>query len=272
MGREATLLLALLGLLAGALAGVVSMKLFVPRPPVGAGPDIHHGDLTATEDQELVEPPPLALPPVATPPAATDAAVLPASRFSRAVAPPADQVGDPQPGVRDPFVAPASFSTATADNLLPPAETLASADLLRPADALPPPAASIPPAEPAPAATSRGSAATDDLLPPPGFTATEFAVPSPPADSLARFPTAESAAASPTPGFAAADSATYVAQPGDSWWSLAEQTYGDGRLYRALFAWNRDRDPRVSLVPGTRLELPPRDRLSVAWPALMPRE
>ena len=30
---------------------------------------------------------------------------------------------------------------------------------------------------------------------------------------------------------------TYVTQPGDSWWSLAERAYGDGRLYRAIFAW-----------------------------------
>ena len=63
---------------------------------------------------------------------------------------------------------------------------------------------------------------------------------------------------------------SYVARPGDSWWSLAEKVYGDGRLYRAVFAWNRTLDPRVSLVAGTPIELPPRDRLEAAWPALMP--
>jgi nucleoid-associated protein YgaU len=68
----------------------------------------------------------------------------------------------------------------------------------------------------------------------------------------------------PTPGSA------YIARPGDSWWSLAEKVYGDGRLYRAVFAWNRALDPRVSLVAGTAIELPPRDRLEAAWPALMP--
>jgi nucleoid-associated protein YgaU len=62
----------------------------------------------------------------------------------------------------------------------------------------------------------------------------------------------------------------YVAREGDSWWSRAESVYGDGRLYRALFAWNRTVDPRVSLVPGTSLELPPLQRLQTAWPALMP--
>jgi len=67
-------------------------------------------------------------------------------------------------------------------------------------------------------------------------------------------------------------SATHMARPGDSWWALAERAYGDGRLYRALFAWNRIIDPRVSLAPGTRLELPPRERLEAAWPKLMPSD
>jgi len=64
--------------------------------------------------------------------------------------------------------------------------------------------------------------------------------------------------------------AAHVATAGDSWWELAERSYGDGRLYRALFAWNRVIDPRVSLAPGTRLEIPPRAKLEAAWPRLMP--
>jgi len=63
---------------------------------------------------------------------------------------------------------------------------------------------------------------------------------------------------------------THVVTQGDSWWSLAERAYGDGRLYRALFAWNRAIDPRVTLLPGTQLEVPTIDRLSTAWPALVP--
>ena len=66
--------------------------------------------------------------------------------------------------------------------------------------------------------------------------------------------------------------AAYVASPGDSWWGLAERAYGDGRFYRALFAWNRVIDQRVSLAPGTRLEIPSRARLEAAWPKLMPAE
>jgi 5'-nucleotidase len=64
----------------------------------------------------------------------------------------------------------------------------------------------------------------------------------------------------------------HVVERGDSWWSLAERAYGDGRLYRPLFAWNRSLDPTVSLAPGTRLEIPPLARLAAAWPRLMPRD
>ena len=63
--REKTILLAMLGTLAGAFVGVLSMKLLVPRPPNGAGPDIH---LESAGDGglDLVEPPALtALPPTA---------------------------------------------------------------------------------------------------------------------------------------------------------------------------------------------------------------
>jgi nucleoid-associated protein YgaU len=59
-----------------------------------------------------------------------------------------------------------------------------------------------------------------------------------------------------------------VTAAGDSWWDLAERAYGDGRLYRALYAWNRVVDPRVTLAPGTRLEIPSRERLEAAWPRL----
>ena len=64
----------------------------------------------------------------------------------------------------------------------------------------------------------------------------------------------------------------HVAREGDSWWSVAQQSYGDGRLYRALFAWNRTLDRRVSLAPGTRLEIPPAAKLKAAWAKLVPAE
>jgi len=189
MGREKTFLLAILGALSGAFFGVLSMKLLVPRPPAGTGPDVDPVAPIA-EQQELVEPPALAAPPA-----------------SPASAP-----------MRDPFTTRAAFEPPSAEpssDLAPP-----------PASFVPPPAA--PPSPPA--------AVAEPVL---------------------------DAAPVPLAG-------THVVQPGDSWWSLAERAYGDGKLYRALFAWNRARDPQVALAPGTRLEIPPLPRLQAAWPKLVP--
>jgi nucleoid-associated protein YgaU len=61
-----------------------------------------------------------------------------------------------------------------------------------------------------------------------------------------------------------------VVRDGDSWWSIAEAAYGDGRLYKALFAWNRRLDPRVSTTPGTRIEVPREEQLRAAWGRLAP--
>jgi hypothetical protein len=207
MGRETKLLLGLLATLLGVFVGVLSMKLLVPRPPAGAGPDIQ-SDVASTEPPDLVEPPrftanPLpptttAMPQVDEPPGR--------SRFA-----PASVAGEAAPPASDPFVARASFEApATAPAPLRPQ-----------------------------AMASRVSAA--------GFDEHRPAVEPP-----------------PVPG------SSYVARPGDSWWSLAEKVYGDGRIYRAVFAWNRTLDPRVSLVAGTPIELPARDRLEAAWPALVP--
>ncbi|MFM7243338.1 MAG: hypothetical protein ACKO40_04070 [Planctomycetaceae bacterium] len=204
MGRETKLLLGLLATLFGVFVGVLSMKLLVPRPPAGAGPDVQ-ADIAQAEPQALVEPPPLSADPAArVAPAAPADEPNPPRRF--AAAPPA-----PPEGTGDPFVARASFAEPATQGALS--------------------AAAPPRAAPPTPAFDRGPAAFD---------------------------------AAPVPGTA------YVARPGDSWWSLAEAVYGDGRLYRALFAWNRTLDPRVSLVAGTSIELPPHDRLAAAWPALMP--
>jgi nucleoid-associated protein YgaU len=231
MGRETKLLLGLLATLLGVFMGVLSMKLLVPRPPEGAGPDVH-ADVAAAETQDLVDPPQFAagdeLPVAQASPAATAAQGVTAadlvssaeltpsqSRFAPRTVPDA-----PLPN-RDPFVAPAS--------------------LTQPADDMPP----AQPDRPA-----------------------EMSPPQPTSDSFpARFEPAPPRASEPPP---LADSPTYVTRPGDSWWSLAERSYGDGRLYRALFAWNRAVDPRISLVPGTSIEIPPAERLQAAWPGLHP--
>jgi hypothetical protein len=273
MGREAKILLGFLGLLAGVFCGVLSMKLLVPRPPAGAGPDIHgarmFGGATA-----LVEPP-LLVP--AFPIRAADFAAAP-PLMHEAGPPTADFV---EPDRREPAVTetPALFTAASEDL---PAELPAETDPV----ALPP----QPPAFAAARDTSP-AAADDDLLPPPA----EFVLApparhiddvAPPAEgprdpfvaatgwrppatsaSVDVQPTAMDNAAAALPIRSAG---IHVVQPGDSWWSLAEATYGDGRLYRALFAWNRAVDPRITLAAGTELELPPAEKLRAAWPKLIP--
>ena len=244
MGRETKILLGMLGLLAGVFVGVLSMKLFVPRPPDGAGPDIHSAD-EFVETQQVVEPPvlaPRAWDFAAAPPLVSDAAATPSSPV------PAEPVPiEPLPAT-DPFVQRTTAIERPLDS--PPAE-LAS----------PPAEPDLPPAKEA-----------DDLLPPP---AEAIASEPPPA----RFPVRQAAAidlaeppAELPPAAHAVISAgsSYTVQAGDSWWSLAERAYGDGRLYRALFAWNRVLDPRVALAPGTPLEIPPLPKLEAAWPRLMP--
>jgi 5'-nucleotidase len=220
MGRETTFLLAVLGVLGGAFMGVLSMKLLVPRPPIGAGPDVDPQEIVATS-HDLVEPPALE-PRVPT-------ASSPAVR-------------------RDPFVTRSAFSAPDAeipDEIAPPPAAPAFAPPLviepDPADA-----AALPPrADPA------------DIAPIDPFPRRPPPAPSIPADDSREAP------AAPIAG-------SYVTAPGDTWWSIAERAYGDGRLYRALFSWNRRLDPRVSTTPGTRLEIPPQPKLAAAWPKLMP--
>jgi hypothetical protein len=248
MGRETKYLLALLGLLAGVFCGVVSLKLFVPRPPVGVGPDVH-GDLATTAAQALVEPPELSPPPAladfretAPPPLAADTAEFtepesppPSSRFGGAAAP------------RDPFVVVASSEEPELP-VAPPVEPAAAAEPQQPAELLPPPAFERPAAGPPAVPEPESSTAAPAALTPPAF---QPGLPPPAPATLGE---------------------AYVARAGDSWWSLAERAYGDGRLYRALFAWNRMIDPRVSLAPGTRLEIPPAATLGATWPGLLPRD
>ena len=274
MGRETKILLTLLGLLAGVFMGVVSMKLFVPRPPEGAGPDVH-GDLADLETQPLVEPPDLDRPP---PTASEQAAEIVApdpyatrtSRFSQPAA-----VAEP-----DPLVQPASFQAAEPLGEIPLAEP--AADLLPPASE-----AALPETRPPAAVPDSVPAVAEPEPPPSGFGAAQLTAPTerqqlppaeigapplpPPTQPSATLPPRDVAIDVPSPQ-TVMTGAGYVARPGDSWWSLAERAYGDGRFYRALFAWNRRLDPRVSLQPGTRLEIPQPDRLAAAWPTLVPRD
>lgn len=237
MGREAKLLLGMLGLLAGVFVGVLSMKLLSPRPPEGAGPDIH-ADYAAAAPVAIVEPP---------------APTHPVGGF--AAAPPLTASGPPAALVDPVGIEPPRRGSAFARPLEPAAESPAGA----------------------------GGVVTTSLEEPqPERPASRFAPPAVPPDfePLPETPPPSPAAAPPTIGRAPAidrsvepaPRGVYVVQSGDSWWSIAERAYGDGRLYRALFAWNRVVDPRVTLAAETPLEIPPLDRLAAAWPALVPRD
>ncbi|MFM8891658.1 MAG: LysM peptidoglycan-binding domain-containing protein [Planctomycetia bacterium] len=240
MGRETKILLGLLATLAGVFLGVLSVKLLVPRPPPGTGPDVAFDPSTAPVS-ELVEPPALS-PRVPTPPP-----------VSAAADPGAPLLPDGEPAAPPAGVAIAGSLDTGA---VPP----------RPS-ARPTGETSLPPSQPPAAGPgSEGGLRHQDPFVRPA-TLEVVAEPMPPVEAAPRTtpPRVLSAASAPL-----AEPAVYVARPGDSWWQVAEAAYGDGRLYRALFAWNRVLDPRVSLAPGTRLEVPPRSRLEAAWPKLVP--
>lgn len=295
MNREKQILLGFLGLLCGGFVAILGAKLFIPRPPAGAGPDIDAPSRIA-EPQLVVEPPALDAPDDRPHPAAapSDAPRAPDRYASRSAF-----------ATRDEQVAPAAFlDDPTGDAQMesaPPASPPSRPSPPAPSspDSPPPPPPTDPVAivdddsNPAPD-SDRGAPSTpaalappvrpgDDLLPPAGF-----APPGAPAAAASRSDAAPRVAPAPSPlasplrappvaapraTSAAAPAAlrdAHVTAPGDSWWAIAERAYGDGRYYKALYAWNRQVDPGVSLVPGTRLEIPPVGRLEGAWPRLVP--
>ena len=271
--REKTILLAMLGTLAGAFVGVLSMKLFVPRAPNGAGPDIQL-ESVGSGGVDLVDPPVLtALPPTAA---------IPPDPFRSLGLPPAApgdektalHSGEPSAGDAsdqdaaavdadraDAALAAGRYSRRPATDRLTP---IAATDLAPvPADATPPASRfagnplRAPGEAPPPARRPAFASAPDRSDPREGVVPTAATGPLDPRS-------ARGDAAAPSAG------GGYVVQEGDTWWSVAESTYGDGRLYKALFAWNRTLDPRVSLAPGTRLELPREEQLRAAWGRLVP--
>lgn len=280
MGREYRILLGFLGLLAGVFVGLLSKKLLVPRPPVGAGPDV---DVRTVYDEptEIVEPPRLTLQAsafAAAPPlvaaAPTGSADPPRAGGSPVRSARGDLAEQDIEGSR-----PASmFVRSAVEHELEPLPTAAPTgrELDDDGDPAMPAAAAPRRFEPVEDALPLGASRPD--MPPPPAPRDPFA-----ADRAGVAPRPEVPAPLSRPdagrpvaagGVAVASYATapgvHVAQSGDSWWSVAEAAYGDGRLYRAVFAWNRAVDPRVSLAVGTRLELPPLEKLRAAWPALVP--
>ena len=286
--REKTILLGLLGTLAGAFVGVLSMKLLVPRPPAGAGPDVHVD--TAAGPLDLVEPPVLTTPP-SPPPSLPDpfrTAGLAAAAPDEALAPPPAAAGSafhdaPAAESADPFPQ-SRFASGAAveDERAAPRRFRGSSDeagLM---------VASPPDLQPVPVAEATGPVEPMPGNPPAGIADNPFrrGPQAPPPSQLGSHGRASS---SLQPGFAggvpgqavlpaSAETLTsppgvaenYVVREGDSWWSIAEGAYGDGRMYKALFAWNRKLDPRVSTTPGTRIEVPRGEQLRAAWGRLVP--
>jgi len=218
MGREKKMLLALLSVLACAFVGVLLTKLLVPRPPTGAGPDVHAED-SAAKSHDLVEPPAFS-----SRGGSESNTSFVESRSRRTTS---DFGGGPR---LSNSAGEASAQATSRQSELTKQDLTKQDPFVRPA-----------------ALEQPLSAATLDAVP---------VIPAGPSGPTSR-----------STGVAAGS--WYVAAVGDSWWSLAERAYGDGRLYRALFAWNRVLDPRVSLAPGTRLEIPPQSRLEAAWPKLV---
>jgi nucleoid-associated protein YgaU len=301
MGRETKILLALLGTLSSGFVGVLGSKLFVPRPPDGAGPDVHlpAGD---HDDGPIVDPPSFdRLEPSifsATDPPG-DAAAASASSFEARAA--SEMAADGETGD---LLEPPTFWETDSD---PSVTEAGSGEHVVATDGLGQPAVGYPQSQPFGVAEvdsadgeavrgySGGAETADPAVTglgadggPAGFRTFEAG------DSFPQAATDESLAAAASAGVSQSPDAGLPMEPpgrflpptdavpissgshlvtaGDTWWSIAERAYGDGRLYKPLFAWNRAIDPRVALAPGTRLEVPPLDNLATAHGSLLPKD
>lgn len=62
----------------------------------------------------------------------------------------------------------------------------------------------------------------------------------------------------------------YVVAPGETLFTIAQKVYGDGSLYRALFAYNSDRYPHAEEIrSGNILDVPSADYLKRRYPELI---
>ncbi len=255
MGRESKFLLSLLGLLAGIFVTALALRLLIPRPPEGAGPDIH--TITFNPFAETVQPPDLTPSPEkktpwpSTPLSETEqteprfpsieASFEPVLKQLKEREPPLAQIqSDNVPSLEK--VNDIQHDDTTEQNAH---RTLESTPELAPWQLQ------------KSTALSTATKPSDDVfsqLPP---------QPPPTVNSLPQT-TVTKPPQKPSPGM------HYDVQKGDSWWELAEEAYGDGRYYRSLFAWNKTLHPRVSLSPGTNLEIPETNQLRLAWPQLIP--
>ncbi|MGB1930402.1 MAG: hypothetical protein ACPIA2_07295 [Mariniblastus sp.] len=63
----------------------------------------------------------------------------------------------------------------------------------------------------------------------------------------------------------------YKTEPGDTYWTISQKIYEDGRYFRALFRHNEVKHPEYKLVPGLELNTPVKSELERMWPAECPR-
>ena len=61
-----------------------------------------------------------------------------------------------------------------------------------------------------------------------------------------------------------------IAKPNDSFWSIAQRVYDDGRYFRALYEFNRIGDGFYRIEPGTRILTPSIEQLREMHPKLCP--
>ena len=273
MGRESKFLLSLLGLLAGIFVTALALRLLIPRPPEGTGPDIH--TMTFNPFSETVSPPDLTPRPENNSPQ------------QETIVSDVEQKQQQFPNIEASFE-PSYVQTQTNELPLPaikldtpptlePVNKTLSPDVQAPdvqapdvqaPDVQAPDAKKFPNVEhqnaapwqteeaiqPFPEASTKSVDSVNSQLP---------LQPPPIANSLPQRSTTKPIKKL-SPGM------LYDVQEGDSWWQLAESAYGDGRYYRSLFAWNKTLQPRVSLSPGTTLEIPQMNQLQLAWPRLIP--
>ncbi|MBT3212610.1 MAG: hypothetical protein HN345_11455, partial [Planctomycetaceae bacterium] len=253
--RESKFLLSLLGLLAGIFVTALALRLLIPRPPEGAGPDIH--TVTFNPFAETVQPPDLT-------PSPQKKSQWPSTHLSEV-----EQSEPHFPSIEASFEPSLNQLKERGSPLaqiqnddVPSLETVndnrrddtRKPNAYRRLDSTP---AIAPWQSQEPTTLSTPTKPSDDVisqLPP---------QPPPTVNSLPQT-TITKPPQKPSPGM------HYDVQKGDSWWELAEEAYGDGRYYRSLFAWNKTLHPRVSLSPGTNLEIPETNQLRLAWPQLIP--
>jgi len=260
MGRESKFLLSLLGLLAGIFVTALALRLFIPRPPEGAGPDIH--TLSFNPFAETVPPPDLTPSPEKRPlqrVATISDTTQTQTRFQNIEASfepsfeQADQEDFSLPAMKidDPPTLEAVDETPALDSQESGVKQFPDIENKNAPWQIPTAVETLPEA---PSATAVDN--VNSQLPPQSLPIAN----SPPQTAITK------------PMKKLSPGMLYDVQEGDSWWQLAETAYGDGRYYRSLFAWNKALEPRVSLSPGTTLEIPQANQLQLAWPRLIPAE